>query len=125
VNAPTTASLEPADWLLLGQSNGWTASDLLKLADVRLTIPMQPDRLRSAEGSHLNLSVAGAVALFEALRSWRQSVRCGACVKSLTKLSLANPKSPNKPGKRKAQRFESPPPPPARDLGPAIGPAQF
>lgn len=62
------------DWLLLGRETDGLPPALLELADERLTIPM-PGSVRSGGGVRsLNLSVAAAVVLFEALRQLETQV---------------------------------------------------
>ncbi|MCP9773528.1 tRNA (cytidine(34)-2'-O)-methyltransferase [Synechococcus sp. Tobar12-5m-g] len=56
------------DWLLLGRETDGLPPEVMDLADARLTIPMAGS-VRSGGGVRsLNLSVAAAVVLFEALR---------------------------------------------------------
>lgn len=59
------------DWLLFGRETDGLPLDVLDAADHRLTIPM-PAVTAGAGVRSLNLSVAVAVVLFEALRQFRQ-----------------------------------------------------
>jgi tRNA (cytidine/uridine-2'-O-)-methyltransferase len=71
----TAFAFDPSDWLLFGRESDGLPPSLQELADFRLTIPMAGGR-GSGAGSggggggvrSLNLSVAAAVVLFEALR---------------------------------------------------------
>jgi len=74
-------SLRGSDWLCWARGNDLTGLRTCdKLADVRLTIPMT-DRCAAAEGSQPGISGRAAVALFEALRRWRDQSAAGrACV---------------------------------------------
>ena len=60
------------DWLLFGRETDGLPPQLLDEADHRLTIPM-PASEAGAGVRSLNLSVAAAVVLFEALRQLRQN----------------------------------------------------
>ncbi|MFM8524506.1 MAG: tRNA (cytidine(34)-2'-O)-methyltransferase [Cyanobacteriota bacterium] len=60
------------DWLLFGRETDGLPTELQDLADHRLTIPM-PASLAGGGVRSLNLSVAAAVVLFEALRQLRQN----------------------------------------------------
>jgi tRNA (cytidine/uridine-2'-O-)-methyltransferase len=63
----------PSDWLLFGRETDGLSPAMLEAADVRLTIPMPCSRQENAGGVRsLNLSVAVAVVLFEALRQQAQ-----------------------------------------------------
>jgi tRNA (cytidine/uridine-2'-O-)-methyltransferase len=71
----TSFPFAPSDWLLFGRESDGLQPSLLEEADARLTIPMAGGRgggTGSTEGGggvrSLNLSVAVAVVLFEALR---------------------------------------------------------
>lgn len=63
-------AFEAGDWLLFGRESDGLPQELLEEADQRLTIPM-PAREAGAGIRSLNLSVAAAVVLFEALRQQR------------------------------------------------------
>jgi tRNA (cytidine/uridine-2'-O-)-methyltransferase len=67
--AYTDFAFQEDDWLLFGQETDGLPRELLSCADARLTIPMA-QRAQSGQGGvrSLNLSVAVAVVLFEALR---------------------------------------------------------
>jgi tRNA (cytidine/uridine-2'-O-)-methyltransferase len=61
-------SFQADDWLLFGRETDGLPPELLEAADQRLTIPM-PGSVRQGGGVRsLNLSVAVAVVLFEAIR---------------------------------------------------------
>lgn len=65
----TAFSFQPDDWLLFGRESTGLSSALLEASDVRLTIPLSRHRDREGGGVRsLNLSVAVAVGVFEALR---------------------------------------------------------
>ena len=60
------------DWLLFGRETDGLPQDLLRSCDQQLRIPIRPWQPGQREGVRsLNLSVAVAVALFEALRQLR------------------------------------------------------
>jgi tRNA (cytidine/uridine-2'-O-)-methyltransferase len=59
---------EPGDWLLFGRETEGLPPELLAAADARLGIPMAGGRSHGGGVRSLNLSVAVAVVLFEALR---------------------------------------------------------
>ena len=63
-------AFEADDWLLFGRETDGLPEEVLQEADQRLTIPM-PAREAGAGIRSLNLSVAAAVVLFEALRQRR------------------------------------------------------
>jgi tRNA (cytidine/uridine-2'-O-)-methyltransferase len=69
----TGCRYEPSDWLLFGRETDGLSPALLEAADTRLTIPM-PVSTREIPGGvrSLNLSVAVAVVVFEALRQQSQ-----------------------------------------------------
>lgn len=56
------------DWLLLGRETDGLPAAVLERADAQLTIPMAGSVPRGGGVRSLNLSVAAAVVLFEALR---------------------------------------------------------
>jgi tRNA (cytidine/uridine-2'-O-)-methyltransferase len=58
----------PDDWLLLGRETDGLPSDVMERADAQITIPMAGSVRRGGGVRSLNLSVAAAVVLFEALR---------------------------------------------------------
>ena len=58
----------PGDWLLFGRETEGLPAELLAAADARLGIPMAGGRSHGGGVRSLNLSVAVAVVLFEALR---------------------------------------------------------
>jgi tRNA (cytidine/uridine-2'-O-)-methyltransferase len=62
------------DWLLFGRESDGLPGELLEQADHRLTIPM-PAVAGGAGVRSLNLSVAVAVVLFEALRQFRHNAQ--------------------------------------------------
>jgi tRNA (cytidine/uridine-2'-O-)-methyltransferase len=65
----TDHAFHPSDWLLFGRETDGLPESLQQRADVRLTIPMPACRRLGTGGVRsLNLSVAVAVVLFEALR---------------------------------------------------------
>ncbi|MFZ0407245.1 MAG: tRNA (cytidine(34)-2'-O)-methyltransferase [Cyanobium sp.] len=59
---------DPSDWLLFGRETEGLPAELLATADARLGIPMAGGRHQGGGVRSLNLSVAVAVVLFEALR---------------------------------------------------------
>jgi tRNA (cytidine/uridine-2'-O-)-methyltransferase len=67
-------SFRPDDWLLFGRETDGLPSDLQQEADARLTIPLARPSMKGIPGEgipgvrSLNLSVAVAVVLFEAIR---------------------------------------------------------
>ncbi|MCP9828866.1 MULTISPECIES: tRNA (cytidine(34)-2'-O)-methyltransferase [unclassified Synechococcus] len=64
----TSFAFRDDDWLLHGRESSGLPPDVLAAADARLTVPM-PGSVRSGGGVRsLNLSVAAAVVLFEAIR---------------------------------------------------------
>ena len=64
----TSFAFRDDDWLLQGRESSGLPAELLAAADARLTVPM-PGSVRSGGGVRsLNLSVATAVVLFEAIR---------------------------------------------------------
>ena len=62
---------QQSDWLLFGRETDGLPAEVLAQADQVLTIPM-PARAAGGGVRSLNLSVAAAVVLFEALRQLRQ-----------------------------------------------------
>ncbi len=71
-DAYTDFAFHENDWLLFGQETDGLPQGVLAQAEARLTIPMA-QRAQSGQGGvrSLNLSVAVAVVLFEALRQLR------------------------------------------------------
>jgi tRNA (cytidine/uridine-2'-O-)-methyltransferase len=64
-----TFTFRPDDWLLFGRETDGLPADLQGLADARLTIPLARRPQQGVAGVRsLNLSVAVAVVLFEAIR---------------------------------------------------------
>jgi tRNA (cytidine/uridine-2'-O-)-methyltransferase len=62
-------SFRPDDWLLFGRETDGLPPDLQQVADARLRIPLARSSLNETPGVRsLNLSVAGGVVLFEAIR---------------------------------------------------------
>lgn len=62
-------SFRPDDWLLFGRETDGLPSDLQQEADARLRIPLVRPSMKETPGVRsLNLSVAVAVVLFEAIR---------------------------------------------------------
>ncbi len=64
----THFAFAPGDWLLFGRETEGLPPELLASADARLGIPMAGGLERGGGVRSLNLSVAVAVVLFEALR---------------------------------------------------------
>ncbi|MCT0199339.1 tRNA (cytidine(34)-2'-O)-methyltransferase [Synechococcus sp. CS-1325] len=62
------------DWLLLGRETDGLPAEALQLADAQLTIPM-PGSVQLGGGVRsLNLSVAAAIVLFEAIRQLERGI---------------------------------------------------
>ncbi len=72
--AYTSFRFAPSDWLLFGRENDGLPESLLSIADARLTIPMAQGGRGATGVRSLNLSVAVAVVLFEALRQLPREV---------------------------------------------------
>lgn len=62
------------DWLLLGRESDGLPPELIAGADASLTIPMSGSRSAGGGVRSLNLSVAAAVVLFEAIRQLERAI---------------------------------------------------